>query len=144
MARPEVLAGVAAAHAVANVAALAVAVRRRRPYRLPGMQGSPDHVARDSIWMGTAYSTPLPMFAAQVWAAARLSRGPDELARRVVGGLGTAMVPGYLMEHWSREHLRRRDPVETPVVVVGLGLAAAMAVLGGLGLRGQSRGMRRS
>jgi hypothetical protein len=42
------------------------------------------------------------------------------------------MVPGYLMERYGREHLRPGgwDPVETPVVVAGLGLAGAMGVLG--------------
>jgi hypothetical protein len=42
------------------------------------------------------------------------------------------MVPGYLMERYDRQHLRPGgwDPVETPVVVAGLSLAAAMAVLG--------------
>jgi hypothetical protein len=42
------------------------------------------------------------------------------------------MVPGYLMERYDREHLRPGglDPVETPIALSGLGLAAAMAVLG--------------
>ena len=42
------------------------------------------------------------------------------------------MVPGYLMERHGRAHLRPGglDPVETPVVLAGLGLAAAMGVLG--------------
>ena len=45
--------------------------------------------------------------------------------------LGALMVPGYLVERYDRAHLRHWDPVETPVAAAGLGLAAAMAVLGG-------------
>ena len=44
--------------------------------------------------------------------------------------LGALMVPGYLLERSGRQHLTVADPVETPVVVAGVALAAAMAVLG--------------
>jgi hypothetical protein len=48
------------------------------------------------------------------------------------------MVPGYLVERLDRRRLTRvgADPVETPAVVVGVGLAAAMAVLAGPGAGG--------
>ena len=72
------------------------------------------------------------MLAAQAWATRRLRRGPDDGARRLLGMLGVVMVPGYLMERYGRAHLRPGglDPVETPLVLAGLGLAAAMGVLG--------------
>jgi hypothetical protein len=116
----------------AGLAGLAVAVRRGRPYDLPFVSGRPEHVRRDALWMGTAYSAPLPMLLAQAWATANLGRGPDDGARRMLGMLGALMVPGYLLERSGREHLSPSgaDPVETPVVLAGTGLAAAMAVLG--------------
>jgi hypothetical protein len=42
------------------------------------------------------------------------------------------MVPGYLSERYVRQHLRTGgfDPVETPIVVASIGVAAAMGVLG--------------
>lgn len=95
------------------------------------MTGSPDHVARDSLWFGTAYSAPSYMLAAQGWAVARLMRGPDERARQALRLLGTAMIGGYLSERWNRALMRPKgfDPVETPLVVGGLAGAVGMAVL---------------
>jgi hypothetical protein len=132
MARRSVLAAVSAAQLAAGLAGLAVALRRRRNYDVGFLCGSPEHIARDAFWAGTAYSAPATMLATQLWATARLRAGPDDGARQVLRMLGAAMVPGYLMERYGRQHLRPGgwDPVETPVVVAGLGLAAAMAVLG--------------
>ena len=129
--RPALLT-VSAAQLASGLAGLAVALRRRRHYDVGFMRGSPEHVGRDALWAGTAYSAPVAMLAAQLWATARLRSGPDDVPRRVLGMLGAAMVPGYLMERYDREHLRPGgwDLVETPVVVAGLVLAAAMAVLG--------------
>jgi len=109
-----------------------VALRRRTPYDLPFVSGRPEHVGRDSLWMGTAYSAPAPMLAAQAAAIRSLAQGPDDGARRALGALGALMVPGYLMERSDRRRLRPSgwDAVETPIAVAGLGLAAAMAVLG--------------
>jgi hypothetical protein len=127
-----------AAQLAAEVAGLVVAVRRRRAYDMwtparldvPLWHGAPEHVARDALWMGTAYSAPTPMLLAQAWAIATLARRPDDGARRVLGLLGVLMVPGHLVERSGRAHLRHPDPVETPVVAAGTALAAAMAVLG--------------
>ncbi len=82
--------------------------------------------------VGAAYSAPSYMLAAQAWAITRLLRGPDDRARQVLRLLGTGMVPGYVMERWNRVLLRPRgfDPVETPIVVVGLAGAVAMAAFG--------------
>lgn len=131
MANRSTLARISAAQLAAGIAGQMVALRRRRNYDVGFMRGSPDHVARDSLWAGTAYSAPVTMLATQAWATRRLRRGPDDGARRLLGMLGAVMVPGYLMERYSRAHLRPGglDPLETPVVLAGLGLAAAMGVL---------------
>ena len=132
MTRRLLLVRISAAQLIAGVAGLAVAVARTRNYDIGFLRGHPEHVARDSMLMGTAYSAPLPMLVAQFVATRQLARGPDDGARRMLGMLGALMVPGYLMERYGRAHLRPGgfDPVETPVVVAGVGLAAAMAVLG--------------
>jgi hypothetical protein len=126
------LVAVSAAQLAAGLAGQLVALRRRRNYDVGFMRGSPEHVGRDSFWAGTAYSAPVTMLAIQAWATIQLRRGPDDGARRLLGMLGVLMVPGYLMERHGRAHLRPGgvDPVETPVVLAGLGLAAAMGVLG--------------
>ncbi len=132
--RPALLA-VSAAQLAAGLAGQVLALRRRRHFDVTVLRGSPDTVARDSLWAGTALSAPVWMLAAQGWAVARLAAGPDERARQVLRLLGGAMVPGYLVERLDRRRLTRvgADPVETPTVVVGVGLAAAMAVLAGPG-----------
>jgi hypothetical protein len=132
MAHRSALVAVSRAQLAAGLAGLAVALRRRRNYDVMVLRGSPDRVASDSLLLGTAYSAPAYMLAAQAWATARLNRQPSDGARRLLGFLGAVMVPGYLAERYGRQHLRPAgfDPVETPVVVAGLGLAVAMAVLG--------------
>jgi hypothetical protein len=124
---------------IAGVTGWTVAVRRRRNWdvRQPWatwafLHGAPEHVGRDALWSGTAYSAPAYMLAAQLWAIRRLAAGPDDGARRLLGMLGAVMAPGYLGEKYVRAHLRPGgwDPVETPLVAASIGLAAAMAVLG--------------
>ena len=132
MADRSTLVAVSRAQFVAQLAGMAVAVRRRRHFDVGFMRGGPEHIVRDLFWAGTAYSAPVTMLAAQLWATARLGASQDDGARRVLGMLGAMMVPGYLMERYDREPLRPGgwDAIETPVVVAGVGLAAAMAVLG--------------
>ena len=132
MALRSALVAVSAAQLASGLAGQLVALRRRRNFDVGFLKGSPDHVGRDSFWAGTAYSAPSYMLAAQAWATSRLRRGPDDGARRLLGMLGVLMVPGYLMERHGRARLRPGglDPIETPVVLTGLGLAAAMGVLG--------------
>jgi hypothetical protein len=60
-------------------------------------------------------------------------RRPDAtVPARVLGGLGTAMVAGYLMERLVRRRLHPSgwDAAESPMIIAGLSLAAAMARLG--------------
>ena len=125
------LAAVSAVQLSAGLVGQVVALRRRLHYDVPFMTGSPDHVARDSWWFGSAVSAPSYMLAAQAWGIARLLRGPDERARRALRLLGTGMVGGYLSERVCRRRLTPAgfDPVETPIVAVGFAGTVAMAVL---------------
>jgi hypothetical protein len=133
------LVALSAAQLVATVTGLLVAVRRGRNWdvRQPWLpwavlHGTPQHIRRDWLWSGTAYSAPAWVLAGQLWAIRNLATGPDDGARRMLGMLGALMAPGYLAERSVRAHLRPSgwDPVETPVVAAVMGLAAAMGVLG--------------
>ena len=116
----------------AQLAGHVVALRRRRHFDVPFMTGSPEHVTRDWLWFGTAYSAPPYLLLPQAWATARLARGPDDRARWVLKWLGTCVTLGYLSERLVRLRVRPAgfDPVETPVVVVGWGSVIVMALLG--------------
>jgi hypothetical protein len=124
------LVSVSSAQLAVQLAGLAVAVRRRRNYDVGFLRGSPTTVVRDAFWAGTAYSAPVYLIAAQGWATARLRRQPDDGARRLLGMLGVLYGPGYLFERYVRAHLVRVDPVETPIALASIWLAAAMGVLG--------------
>jgi hypothetical protein len=128
------LATVSAVQLGLGVTGLVVAVRRHRAYDLPLLHGRPGTVARDSVLMGTALSAPVVMLAAQGAATAELFRDERVPARRVLGGLGAAMVAGYLGEALVRTRLRRSgyDRLESPLVGAGIALSAAMAALGWL------------
>jgi hypothetical protein len=132
MPRRTVLVAIASAQLAAQLAGLAVALRRGRYYDVGFMRGSPERIRRDAVWSGTAYSAPATMLAAQLWAIRRLAARPDDVSRRVLGLLGLLNAPGYLSERSVRAHLRPGgwDPVETPVVAAATGLAVAMGVLG--------------
>jgi hypothetical protein len=132
MPRRTVLVAIASAQLAAQLAGLAVALRRGRYYDVGFMRGSPERIRRDAVWSGTAYSAPVTMLAAQLWAIRRLAARPDDVSRRVLGLLGLLNAPGYLSERSVRAHLRPGgwDPVETPVVAAATGLAVAMGVLG--------------
>ena len=115
----------------AQLAGHVVALRRRRHYDVPFMTGSPDHLVRDWLWFGTAYSAPPYLLALHSWAAARLLREPDDRARWVLERVGTGLVAGYLSERLCRARLTRAgaDPVETPIVAAGVVGTVAMALL---------------
>ena len=131
MAHRRALVAVASAQLAAQAAGHVVAMRRRRHFDVPFMTGSPEHLTRDWLWFGTAYSAPPYLLAPHVWAVARLLRGPDDRARWMLRCLGAGLTAGYLSERLVRMRVRAGgfDPVETPVVVVGWGGAIAMAVL---------------
>jgi hypothetical protein len=153
------LAAVSGAQLGVGVAGLVVAIRRRHAYdflllpffrgpffrgpffRGPFLRGSPEHVARDAVLMGTALSAPGTMLVTQAVATARVARGDTRPADRVLAALGAAMVVGYLGEALVRRRLRPSgfDPLETPLAVTGIVLAAAMAGLGLTSRRPQPR-----
>ena len=126
------LAAVSAVQLTSGLVGQVVALRRRKHYDIPFMTGSPEHVGRDSWWFGTAFSAPSYMLGSQTWAIATLLRNPDERARKALRVLGTSMIGGYLSERQCRRRLTpgSLDPVETPIVAVGLAGSVAMAVLG--------------
>jgi hypothetical protein len=131
MAQRTPLLAVTSAQLAAQAVGHVVALRRRRHFDVPFLTGSPEHLVRDWLWFGTAYSAPPYLLALQGWALARLLRGPDDGARWVLRRVGAGLTLGYLSERCSRVRVRPGglDAVETPVVVVGWGCAAAMAVL---------------
>jgi hypothetical protein len=127
-----VLAAVSAAQLASGVCGMALAVRRRHAFDIPFWKGQESTVGRDSVLMGTALSAPVVMLGAQACGTAVLLRGPDPVAQRLLGGLGAAMTAGYLAERLVRRRLLPAgwDGAESPLVVAGMGLAVAMAVLG--------------
>lgn len=147
MRRRRLLAGLSAAQLTCGVAGLVIAVMRRHPYDILWFRGHPEDVARDALGMGTALSAPMPMLVSQGAMTVALLRVPERatqgqglraglatsrVAESGLAVLGAAMVPGYLGERHVRHVLSRGgwDPVESPLAGVGLGLAAAMAVMG--------------
>lgn len=137
MASRRTLVLVATAQLAAQLVGLTVALRRRLPYdvRLVSMRGEPDDVGSDAWDKGTALSAPVTMLGTQAAAIAVVAAVPGTatvVAGKVLGALGALNIGGYLGERVVRERLRPGgwDPVETPVAVVSLTLATAMAVLG--------------
>ena len=125
------LVALSSAQLAAQLAGHVVALRRRHHFDVPFLTGSPEHLVRDWLWFGTAYSAPSYLFGLQVWATARLAQGPDARAEWVLRWIGTGMTVGYLSERLVRLRVRPGgfDPVETPIVAVGWGVAIALAVL---------------
>jgi hypothetical protein len=127
------LAAVSAVQLGAGLAGVALAVRRRRAFDIPGWRGQQSTVGRDSLLMGTALSAPAVMLVTQAAATVALFRRPEAAPpARVLGGLGAAMVAGYLVERLGRRRLHPSgwDAAESPAVIAGLSLAAVMALLG--------------
>jgi pimeloyl-ACP methyl ester carboxylesterase len=126
------LVAVSVAQLATGVAGLVVALRRRHPYDVFLTHGRTDTIARDTILRGTALSAPVSNLLAQAALTAVMARRPGRGAARALGGLGALHVAGYLGERLVRRRLRRSgwDALESPLVVAGIGLAGAMAVLG--------------
>ncbi len=102
MAHRSTLAAVSSVQLAAQLAGHLVALRRRRHFDVPFMTGSPEHLVRDWLWFGTAYSAPPYLLVPQIWATTRLLRGPDHRARWVLRWLGTGLTFGYLSERSAR------------------------------------------
>ncbi len=124
-----------AAQLTTGMVGLAVALKRRHPYDVPMLHGRPERVVQDSVLMGTALSAPFYMLGAQYLATRRVRQGTSGSADRVLGGLGVAMIAGYLGESLVRKRLQRSnyDAIETPLVAIAISLSGAMAVLGLIG-----------
>ena len=143
MKRNRALGVVSAAQLVSGLGGMALGIGRRHAFDVSFWRGEPSTVGRDCVLHGTALSPPVVMLAGQSWATAAVLRRPHAAVERALGGLGAVMVAGYLAERLVRRRLTAAgwDAVETPVVVAGIGLAAAMAVIG---LRpAGSRGMQK-
>jgi pimeloyl-ACP methyl ester carboxylesterase len=130
--RSRLLAAVSVAQLATGVVGMVVALRRRHPYDVFWMHGRAGTIARDTIVKGTALSAPVSNLLAQAALTVVVARRPSRGAARALGGLGALQVAGYLGERLVRRRLRPSgwDAVETPLVVVGIGLAGAMAALG--------------
>jgi len=132
MSRAHALGVVALFQLALGIAGMALAIKRRHPYHVGKMQGTADSVVHDSLFNGTALSAPVWMLVAQAVAAGLVLADTWHGARWVLGGLGLAMIAGYLGETHGRELLRPSgfDPLETPLLVLAILLSAAMAALG--------------
>jgi pimeloyl-ACP methyl ester carboxylesterase len=130
--RSRLLAAVSVAQLATGVAGMVVALRRRHPYDVFWMHGRADTIARDTIVKGTALSAPVSNLLAQAALTVGVARRPSRGAARALGSLGALQVAGYLGERLVRRRLRPSgwDAVETPLIVVGIGQAGAMAALG--------------
>jgi pimeloyl-ACP methyl ester carboxylesterase len=131
--RSRLLAAVSVAQLATGVVGMVVALRRRHPYDVFWMHGRADAIARDTILKGTALSAPVSNLLAQAALTVGVARRPSRGAALALGGLGALQVAGYLGERLVRRRLRPSgwDAVETPLAVAGIGLAGAMAALGG-------------
>lgn len=83
-------------------------------------------------WRDVAVFTLLALLVLRV--VATLAKRPSRRAEQGLGSMGALLVAGYLGERLVRQRLRPSgwDPLESPLLVVAITLAAAMA---GLGLR---------
>ena len=133
--RSRLLTAVSAAQLACGLAGMAVALRSGYAYDVFWMHGRQDTMARDSVLMGTAFSAPVSMLIAQAALTVRTASRPSRLSIRGLGVLGAAMMPGYLGERLVRQRLRPSgwNAAESPLILAGIGLAAAMAVLGSPG-----------
>jgi hypothetical protein len=130
--RNRLLALVSAGQLATGVTGMVVGLRRGRPYDVLWMHGTEDGIGRDALFKGTALSAPVSMLLTQAAMTAVVARWPSRRASQALGGLGATLVAGYLGERLVRQRLRPSgwDPVESPLLLVAIGLAVAMAALG--------------
>jgi hypothetical protein len=130
--RDQLLVVVSAGQLATGMAGMVVGLRRRRPYDVLWMHGTEDEVGRDVLFKGTALSAPVSMLLTQATMTAVVARRPSRRASQALGRLGATLVAGYLGERLVRQRLRPSgwDAVESPLLLVAIGLAVAMAALG--------------
>jgi hypothetical protein len=134
MDRARTLAVMAAAQLASGVAGMVVALRREHPYDVFWMHGQPEAIARDTLFKGTALSAPVSTLVTQAALTAVMARRPSRRVARGLRIVGVTMVAGYLGERLVRQRLRPSgwDALESPLIVVALGLSVGMAALGRL------------
>jgi hypothetical protein len=134
MDRARTLAVMAAAQLASGVAGMVVALRREHPYDVFWMHGQPEAIARDTLFKGTALSAPVSTLVTQAALTAVMARRPSRRVARGLRIVGVTMVAGYLGERLVRQRLRPSgwDALESPLIVVALGLSVGMAALGDL------------
>jgi hypothetical protein len=130
--RAQLLAAVSAAQLASGVAGMVIALRRRHPYDVFWMHGHAAQIARDTLFRGTALSAPVSNLVLQAALTAVVAARPSRRAQQALGALGALWVAGYLGERLVRQRLRPSgwERLESPLLVVAIGLAAAMAALG--------------
>jgi hypothetical protein len=120
---------------------MVVALRRRHPYDVFWMHGQAEEIARDTLFRGTALSAPVSNLLLQAALTAVVAAQPSRRTQQALGALGALWVAGYLGERLVRQRLGPSgwERLESPLLVVAIGLAVAMAALGlgtPAGLRG--------
>jgi hypothetical protein len=130
--RAQLLAAVSAAQLASGVVGMVLALRRRHPYDVFWMHGQAEQMARDILFRGTALSAPVSNLVLQAALTAVVAARPSRRAQQALGALGALLVPGYLGERLVRQRLGRSgwERLESPLLVVVIGLAVAMAALG--------------
>ena len=120
-----------AAQLVTSAVGMTVALRRRHAFDVPFMRGDPGKVVQQSLLWGTAMSAPVTMLVTHAAALWTLARRQSPAAARILGLLGATNVAGYLAERLVRRRLTRSgwDRLESPVLIAGICLAAAMALV---------------
>jgi hypothetical protein len=131
------LLAVSAAQLASGVAGMVIALRRRHADDVFWMHGHAEQIARGTLFRGTALSAPVSNLVLQAALTAVVAARPSRRAQQALGALGALWVAGYLGERLVRQRLGRSgwERLESPLLVVAIGLAAAMAALG----RGGSR-----
>jgi hypothetical protein len=120
---------------------MVVALRRRHPYDVFWMHGQAEKIARDTLFRGTALSAPVSNLVHQAALTVVVAARPSRRTQQALGALGALWVAGYLGERLVRQRLGPSgwEPLESPLLVVAIGLSVAMAALG-LGTPAELRG----
>lgn len=121
-----------------NVVAAAVSIDEGMPAEFGkgflgplALDGDPNNVLTEFLtWRGTALAAPLPLLVIVAVLALRAARG-SLLATRGLGGIGALALVGYLGEPVTRDALAGDvGAAKTAIVLLGLGLSAALALTG--------------